>query len=162
MANEQDYQEKALYSWKISAQSQPQRGVWWYILAVIIGLAVLIYAISTANFLFAMMILLIAFIMVLRLYVKNENEDAHITDRGVRVGNTFYSWKQLKSFYIIYEPPAVKKMYLDFRNLRPRLSIEIEDSDPVELRQLMLRLLPENLEEDSESFGDTLERIFKL
>ncbi|KKU49315.1 MAG: hypothetical protein UX68_C0001G0063, partial [Parcubacteria group bacterium GW2011_GWA2_46_9] len=71
--------------------------------------------------------------------------------------------KDLKSFWIIYEPPEVKMLYFDFKNAwRPRLPIPLQDENPIEVRRLLLKYLEEDLSRESEPTSDALSRLLRL
>ena len=64
---------------------------------------------------------------------------------------------------MIYEPPEVKNLYIEFKNvLRPRLGIPLQNEKPLEIRDLLLKHLPENKEREHEPISDGLSRFFKL
>ena len=71
-------------------------------------------------------------------------------------------FKELKDFWIVYEPPFVKNLYIEHKNaLTPRIVVPIEDADPVEIRRALLDYLDENGRTE-EPLGDLLGRVFKL
>jgi len=150
------------FSWQIEERVKHDRGRLWYILAGSISLALLFYSILTANFLFAIMIILIVFIAIMREYFPSSALPFAITNKGILIARRLYNYKDLKSFYIIYEPPAIQKLYFEFKGIRPELSIELYDNDPIEIRDFLLRVLDEDLEKESQSMADSLERILKL
>lgn len=153
---------RAAFQWKISDKVRHERGKLWYLVMTGLGLALFVYAIFTANFLFALMIILVAFTVIVKDYIPVKELRIAITDRGIILGDTYTDYKDLKSFYIIYEPPQVKKLYFEFKGWRPDLSIDLMDIDPIAVREYLLLMLRENLEKEDETTMDVLERVMKL
>ena len=61
-----------LVSWEVDEYPQHERSRMWYILASVVGIGLIVYAVLTSNFLFAVIILMIAVIMVLSMFTKPE------------------------------------------------------------------------------------------
>lgn len=176
---------KILASWKFSEFIKPERTKAWYFWALLIVGGLFIWAIITFNFLFALVILMIVFILLLhnkrepqelefkitedglviaRSLNRNEGRQSNpvVNDKAI-VSQRFYSYKEIKSFYIIYEPPQVKTLYFQLKSsLRPRLSIPLETQNPLKIRKILLKYLEEDLEKDTEPLSDQLARILKL
>ncbi len=150
------------YEWAILSKPDHERGHWWYIIAGLLGVALVAYSIFTANFLFAVMIVLIAFIIILNDALPARTLQFALTDRGVVVGGKTYPYRAFTGFYIVYEPPRVSKVILELPGVRQDLSIDLNGMDPLELREFLLQVIPENLERETEPLADILERFFKL
>jgi hypothetical protein len=130
---------------------------------IIIGVFLLLFAIFTANFLFAMIIIIAAVILFLRHNEPAKNIIFTIYEDGIRVGNKFYEFKEIKDFYVIYEPPEVKSLYFEFKSvLQPRLQISLEDMNPIKVREILLDYLEEDLDQENEPLSDGLGRMLKL
>ena len=153
---------KVIYQWLIKSKVDHQRGMLWYIVMTSLAIALFVYSIFTANFLFAIMIILVIFIVILRDYMPTKDINFIITNRGLIVGEKFMAYKDISEFYIIYEPPTIKKLYFNPKGIRPEFSIELYDNNPIEIREYLLKVLREDLEKESESTSDFLERMFKL
>lgn len=156
-------QGRAFAAWTIPEYTQHERNRTWYWTAGIVAAVLLVYSVWTANFLFAVLILLTGII----LYVQHNERPAllmvQLRSDGVQVGEGNYSFKDLKSFWIIYEPPEVKTLYFDFSsNWLPRLPVPLQDEDPVAIRRFLVQYLPEDLSREGEPTSDALSRIFKL
>ena len=89
--------------------------------------------------------------------------DVHVTDQGVVVGDQYYNFNMVKDFSIIYEPPEVKLLYIDFNNAwQPLLVVPLEDVDPNAVRDSLLPYVFENLAREEEALTDMLRRLYKL
>jgi hypothetical protein len=155
---------QSLVNWNVHEYVKHQRNKSWYVLAVIAGLLLLLYAILTKNFLFAIIIIIVAFIIVL--HDKNEPDliKINITDEGVIVGKKFFDYDEIKNFAVVYKPKQeVKNVYFEFKAaLRQRLSIPLENTNPIQLREILLKYLPEDLDRTDLSLSESLSKIFKI
>ncbi len=150
------------FEWKIPEYIQPKRTKRWYILMLVLAIALIIYSIITANFLFALIVIIAIFIVFLRAYAQPQELKFKITDEGILVGGKFYEYNQMKNFYIIYSPPVVKKIFFSLKGLSPDLSIPLNDMNPLIIRKKLLGYIDEDLEREYQSIDDQLETILKL
>ncbi|MBI4414887.1 MAG: hypothetical protein HY566_01455, partial [Candidatus Kerfeldbacteria bacterium] len=75
----------------------------------------------------------------------------------------FYSYKDLATFWVVYEPPEVKRLFFTFKSsIRPHLAVPIEDQNPVAIRKTLQRYITEDLEREGEPATDALGRALKL
>jgi hypothetical protein len=129
-----------------------------------VGLGLLIYAISDANFLFALIVILFAFILFTHHRSDPISVSLKLYERGIQIGEKFYLFRELDSFAIIYEPPLVKKLYIRPKGawLHHDIAIQLYDVDPVVVRALLVPYVTEDLEKESESTSEVMARVFKL
>lgn len=154
---------KVLISWEFPEFIRYDKSARWYIFAAIIAALFLLYAVFTFNFLFAVIILMTVMIILMR--EKKEPRKIHfaITDMGIMVSRDFFPFRDIKNFSIIYEPPHVKVLYLEFKSkLRPRFSAPLEDENPNEIRKILKENIDEDLERTGESISDALGRWLKF
>lgn len=153
----------ALRNWVIAEYAQHERGRSWYIVAGLVALGLIVWAIYTVNFLFAVLVVLAAIILLVRHSEMPAQLMVSIFEDGIQVGEGFYPYQDLKSFWIIYEPPEVGSLYFDFKNSwRPRLPIPLEEENPIEVRRILLKYLEEDLNRESEPTSDALSRLLRL
>ncbi len=154
---------RVLFAWETWEFAPVERSTRWYVIAAALGLGMLVYALLTTNFVFALIIVMFAVIMLMRDLRQPARVQAAITTDGVVFNHEFYSFKDIKDFSVIYEPPDVNNLYLGFNGrLSPPMSITLEEVDPNEVRAQLLPFVFENLDRDSESLTDTLSRVYKL
>lgn len=159
---EQKYGE-TIISWKFPEFVKYQRGKLWYVIAGLIAGAVLLHAFITANFLFAVIVVLAAMLWVFQSRRNPEELELIIARKGIKVGNSFYQYNTFKNFWIIYNPPETKTLYLKFKNtIRPILSVELKDQNPLEIREILLQFLEEDLDKEDELPSDTWKKILKI
>ena len=97
-------------------------------------------------------IFLILSSLVLVLYSNKRPEISRITinQTGIAVGDNLYYYKDLKSFWIYYEPGNIKELSLESRRWYvPFIKVSIENNSPVAMRSLLINFLPEREHEHS-------------
>lgn len=153
-----------LADWNFPEYEKHERGLLWYLLMVLIGGGLLIYAIVDGNFLFALIILLVAII----LFTHHRTEPAilpfTVHEMGLQIGGKFYLYREIESFAVIYEPPLIKQLYIQPKSgvLRGEISIPLKNQNPVTIRKTLLDFIEEDLEREEESATDAAIRLFKL
>lgn len=158
-----DRATEPLLRWVIPEYTQHERGRNWYIVAGLIAGFFLVYAIATANFLFAVIVLLGLVTLFVRHQHAPMNLEVAIYQDGIAVGERHFEWKELKDFWIVFHPPEVKTLYISFQNgWRPRLPIPLEDTNPMKVRQELLVYLEEDLDREDEPTMDALSRLLKI
>lgn len=159
----QDHFGEEIFSWTVDEYERHERGPVWYAIAFIVGVALILYAMITQNFLFAVIIIMAGVIIGLSSLREPQKILFQMTTRGVLLGNEFSPYKDLKSFWIFYEPPHFKSLYIDYRNpVTPHLKVSLEDADPLEVRAALLEFLREELSQEEEPLSELLGRVLKL
>ncbi len=152
-----------LLHWETWEFPPVERSTRWYVIAGVVGFGMLIYAILTANFVFALIVLMFAAIMLLKDLKKPKRVQIAITSSGVVFDNEFHSYDDIKDFSMVYQPPEVSMLYVAFRHkLSPLLAISLEEMNPNEVREALLPFVFENLDREGERLTDVLTRVYKL
>jgi hypothetical protein len=152
----QTKQQKTL-SWETPEYLYTKKSPDWYWSLGIITLALFGVAVWQQNFLFAIMIIIGSFAIVLYAVRYPRTIKIVISIRGVEIDSRLYPYETLKSFWIFYHPGGVKELsVLSEKVFMPRIMVPLGDTDPVELRELLIEFLPEKAHE--ESLTDTIAR----
>ena len=158
-----DYGKK-IAGWKVAEYEKNQRGKGWYIIASIGAFLLLLYSFFSANFLFAVIIIVVAIVIIL-----NDGQDPAkiqiaMTDEGMVVGRKFYDYDDFKNFAIVYKPKQdIKNLYFVFKSsLKPRLSIPLEKTNPLVVRDNLLKYLDEDLDRTDRPLSEELAKMFRL
>lgn len=123
----------------------------------------LVYSIATSNFLFAIIIVLIVVVMILSAVREPKNIKFELGLTGVKVDTKNYNYNQFKNFAIVYQPPEVNSLYLEFKMpFRERLSVPMGEMNPNNVRTHLAKFIEEDLEREDETLSDILSRILKL
>lgn len=99
-----------------------------------------------------MAIFLLLAALVLTLYSNRQPEISKImiNKSGINIGDRVYYYKDLKSFWIHYNPSEVKELSLESRKwYTPYVKILIEKENPITLRSFLIKFLPEKEQENS-------------
>ena len=158
---EQDVGE-VLLGWETWEFPPQERSRLWYFMASLIGVGLIVYAVYTANYIFAIVILMMGVITLISQFRKPRRIEIFLTNLGIVVGSEFYAYDILKDFSIVYKPP-IKNLYLDFKSIwQPMISLSLEDINPNQVREVLLPYAFENLEREDENLTDVLRRLYKL
>lgn len=150
--------------WSFPEYEKPDRGPLWYAVVFAIGGGLLWYAVQDGNFLFALIILLFAFIIFTHHRQEPQEMSFTLYETGIQIGDRFFLFREIQAFALVFEPPVVKTLYIMPKRavLRREISIPLRDQNPVELRSLLLDYLDEDLDREEESASDIATRVFKL
>lgn len=150
-------------SWKFPEYNKYVKTKWWYIVAIIIGLGLLVYTIWNTNYLFAIIIILAALIVFIHDYRTPRTLDFKIKEGGITIGKVFYTYSDLNNFWIIYDPPEVKLLYFNFKSFfQPNFAVPLLDRNPIKAREILLNFLEEDLSKEDEETEEHLSRVLKI
>lgn len=118
----------------------------------------LILALITANFLFAIVIALASVAGYLFVGRPPRTMNIVVTTKGIAYGDRFFVWNQdAKRFWVLYDPPLAT-LNIATRSLTdPTLEIQLGDQDPFRVRDTLLQYLEEDPRAE-ESFADSISR----
>ncbi len=156
--------EDIFASWKIREDDNHEKSKKWFIGAGAVFVLLLTFAFYTANFSFAVILIITAIIIL----VKNSQDidlvDVYLSHKGIKLGRKFYDFDRLKNFSIIYKPDQGEKaLIFEFKNfLHPEMIIPLEDTNPLPVRENLLKYLDEDLEKDDIPLSEDLNKLLKL
>jgi hypothetical protein len=172
--------------WKTKERSGKKRDKKWYLIAGLVGLLMFVYAILTSNLIFAIIIIFAAVLIVLSDRAETQSFEVVLSDQGVQMGKEHYAYEQLEDFFIVYRPEEnIKNLYLHFKRFarpslpenepkgfswllwllnfsRSRLSIPLEDTNPLLIRKNLLKYLKENTERTDIPLSERLSNLFRF
>ncbi|MFA6587991.1 MAG: hypothetical protein WCT08_02885 [Patescibacteria group bacterium] len=156
-------QDQILLEWEFPSFEKHKRGIVWYLVMPVIFLALLIWTIIIKNFLFSIIIILIGIILGSKEFVQPQRVKFSIKESGIIIDDKFYRFREFDKFWIAYEPPEIKVLYLEFKTgLRTNYSIPLLDQNPLKVRTILQKYILEDLERESEDLTDRLARLFKF
>lgn len=133
----------------------------WLITVSLIAAGLLLWALFTKNIIFALLIGLSYFTIIVYGLKKPALVKLAITPKGVKINQTLYEFDNLKSFWIFYQPPRVKEISLRSKKIiMPYIKIPLGEQNPVEVRRILLKYLPEK--RHKESLVDNLARNLRF
>ena len=150
--------------WKVPEYDLYDKTRTWYLVITLVGAGLIIYSFFTSNFLFAVIVIIIAFILILRDAQLPDNLIVTITHEGFWIGRKLYEFDDIQNFSIVYKPRiGIKKLYLEFKNpLQHRLMLPIGDTNPLIIREILLKFISEDFERSDETVSEGLAKLFRL
>lgn len=150
--------------WEVDDFIKHPKSKRWYIIASIICLSLVAWAILDKNYLFALILIITSALIVFNDAEAPQKIKVELKYDGLFLGSTFYKFESISKFYILYKPKEkLKKLYFEFKNpLKHRLTISIDDENPIIIRNYLLQFLNEDLEKEDEPFSDAISKIFKI
>ncbi|OGF89435.1 hypothetical protein A3I27_01535 [Candidatus Giovannonibacteria bacterium RIFCSPLOWO2_02_FULL_43_11b] len=150
-----------LFSWEAEEFEHHEKGKDWFWAVGIVTFGFFALAIILQNYLFAIMVLIGGFAVALHGSKKPKIIHFAITSRGVTVDKVLYTYDNLKYFWINYDPPHIRDLYLiSNKTFQPQITIPLWNIDPNEIREHLLKFLEEK--EIEESLFDTIARFFRF
>lgn len=150
-----------LVEWEAEEYEHHEKPKEWYWAVGIVALGFLVLAVILKNFLFAILVILAWFTLIM--YAARRPKTLHfaVTSRGIKVADWIYPYQNLEHFWINYDPPHVRQLYLiSKKTFSPLISIPLGHADPNEIREHLLKFLEEK--EIEESLFDVIARFFRF
>jgi len=118
------------------------------VIALMAGAAALLF--YDRDTLLAVFLMLSSLVLVLYTNKKPDISKIRVSQAGVSIDDRMYYYRELKSFWIDYNPNGPKELSLEAKKWYfPHIKVSIERENPVELRSLMVNFVPERVHEQS-------------
>jgi len=146
-------------SWEAFFHNKPQkRSLNIFVSVLLIGaLGIFIFG----DPLTAIFLLLSSFVLIIYSNKKPEIRTVSVDRRGVLIGDVGFEYKDLKSFWIDYEPGEDKELSLELKKWYiPYIKVALEDQNPLELRAHLINFIPEK--EHEKSLADIISKKLGL
>jgi hypothetical protein len=154
---------RAAFSWIAPEYLQHPKSVRWWVIAGLFFLVAIVIEALVANW--TMLAATLAFGLVyayLHYFHPPRHTKINLSELGVKLGHKSIPYEDIEAFWIIYNPPHSKKLYLRLKDkLIPDLVIELEHQDPQAIRRYLEMHLVE-ITGMRESFTDLILRLLKL
>lgn len=154
----------SIHGWSYKEFEEHERGMMWYLIFAAALVIMAIYCFTTKNFLFLVIIVMFTLLEVMFKFKKPDYLDFSIYTTGIRLNDFFCFWSEIKEYYIIYDVErSVKKLYFIFnKSTTMSWCIELENQNPVEIRETLNKYIKENLDRKYEHFSDQISSMLKL
>lgn len=154
--------DRAVLVWKAPEYRHHEKSLLWYLIAVVILAALVVYGILTDGWTFSLALIVFAGTYYVSQRETPQIVDVKISEMGVKIGRHVFPFSYIKGFWIVYEPPFLNSLYLRMSSrVHPDICVSIETIDPSEVRTV-LHARTKELPIQHEPFADTLVRIFHL
>lgn len=159
---EKSVQEPAQFSWQTQEYDyHPKNADWFWFIAIITVAVFILSAFFFRNFLFMVLIALSGFTVMLYGARKPKTILFSITSRGIIAGKRLYLYNNVKSFWIHYDPPRKKELFLKSKGtFIPNVIIPLGETDPNAAREKLVKFIKEEPQE--ESLIDTFSDYFRF
>lgn len=143
-------------SWNTIEYLHQEKTADWYWIVGIVTISIAIVSIIMNNIIFAILIIVSAFILTLFASRKPQEIEIDIDNMGIRVGKTLYPYRNLDSFWVETRENNDRILIKSKKLFMPLIIAFIEETQvqPGDVRALLLKHLQE--EEHSEPFVEKL------
>lgn len=138
------------FSWNAPEYEYLQKQSDWYWSVGILSFGFAIVAYLLNNFLLGVFVILAGFTIMLYGAKRPKTVKFEINYKGLIIDNRLFSFDDLKSFWMHYDPPHKKELGVESKKtFMPRLIIPLQNQDPNEIRTFLLKFLEEEPYEES-------------
>ncbi len=152
--------QKPLFSWSAPEFATFEKTKWWYAVSIIAIVLLVGVSLWLKSVLGAILFILVGVLLFVFSTRKPLEHSVELLDSGIVVDGQMYPYANIASFWIFYEPNFQELSLRMQRTFTPVVRVQLAEIDPVEVRELLLRFLPE-IEED-EPLIDILARRLKI
>lgn len=136
--------------WEAPEFEKYEKGAGWFIVLGIFALIIFTIVLLMKNFIFAILIILAVFTIFIYALKEPRLVTFKISGKGITIDTKIYSYDELKSFWIFYEPPQIKELSLKSKKLlMPLIKIPLEEQNPTLIRGALIKFIPEQKQEQS-------------
>lgn len=154
--------EKPLLKWNAPEYVYHEKSLLWFVVAAILVFLVILYDLLNSGWSFSLAIIVFAGAYYVFYRTKPAVIEVKISKIGIKIGRYTFPYNHLRYFWIVYDPPFLKRLYLRvISRLHPDIFISLEEVDVSEVRRILSNYL-EELKGRHEPFSDTLVRLFRL
>lgn len=138
------------------------KGPAWFMVAGILVLLLVLYAVMTHSWTMAVAFIVLAGVYAITHHHEPGNIEIKVTSLGIEAGKRKIPYNQIKAFWIVYDPPSIKILkLLTTDKFMSEVTIQLDGQFPGPLREYLLKQIPE-YEGKSESLVDVIIRMAKL
>lgn len=134
---------EAQISWHAPTHIHRERKNDWYWAVGIVTLAIAAVCFMFGQMITGLFVVIAVITLVLHASRPPETIYHEINDRGIVHGDVFYAFTNLESFWIPHDPSEKKILLKSRRMFSPLLVIHIEETDPEEVRKVLLKYITE-------------------
>jgi hypothetical protein len=155
-------QNRLVLEWKAPEFIRPPKTPTWFMVAGILMLMLVAYALYTGSATMAIVFIVLAGVYYLTHSQQPRIISVKITQLGIYVEDQFYPYNMINAFWVVYHPPFVRTLNLRMGGKSgARLVVQLDDQNPVEVRTLLAKEVPE-VEGQQETLTDILIRLLRL
>lgn len=151
-------QRRFFLEWQTEEFSYYEKSKTWFIFGGFLFFLVVGYFVIEKQITTSLTFLLLGLTIYIFSLKKPRNIKCRIENYQITADTSSYSYRDIESFWIFYEPPDFKVISLKLKKpYLPLIQIPLGDEDPIRIRKILLEFLHE--EEQEESFSDRMARF---
>lgn len=143
------------YEWTAPEFARAQRSGVWYMVTGGIWLILLAYTLYTGQWVGVAVVIMIGIVLYLLGRVAPRNFIHRLATAGIGVGEKFYPYGQLRSFWIANTPSGQTLNLVSSKKFSLAITLQLVGADVEKVRDILLEFLPE----ESGRGEDTVDRI---
>jgi len=148
-------------SWTASEYIDHSRGASWYLLLIIISIALAAGIYFLIHDVFAaIVILILGFIVAVAAQRKPDQVDYELDNTGLKAGNKEYPYSHFRSFAIMHEGQLSSLVFMPLKRFVPPLSIYFDEDEEDAITSIVGEHLP--MEQRSPDRIDSLTRRLRF
>lgn len=148
-------------NWVTTDRLNYHRSKVWYVSFCIFFLTFIVLSFIYGAWTFSLVLLALSLAYGFANFKKPKLLEVSLGESKIVIGNKEYKYSQIKSFWLIDEPPY-NTLFLNIpKNITSPISVEIEDQNPEVIRQFLVRKVAET-QGKTAGFIDVLLRLLKL
>jgi len=131
-------------SWKALEYKRKEKTADWYWAVILIALAIVVISFITQNALFAILIIISTIILLSFSVIAPKTVDISMNQKGIAVGKEMYPFATLESFWVeSMDKDNQKILFKSKKLIMPLVSIPLEEHHQRDVREFLLKYLPE-------------------
>ncbi len=148
--------------WNAPEHTVHRRGKLWKVIVIGLLIAAMVTTLVHQAWTFALTIVAFTFVYYLLNREHPKEVEISLSDIGIKVGRRKYPFSRVKSFWLVYEPPYTKTLYVKMEGeLVVNIAIQLKDQDPSEVREFLIEKVPES-EGQREPLTDIFSKLLKI
>lgn len=137
-------------SWHALEYPHSHRRPEWFLTLAVVTIALVITALVFRNYFFAFFLAVAGALIGWFAMRAPKFISFAITNEGVMIDRRFHEFKELKSFWIFYDPPLFDEIsIISKKTIMPRIVIPLGGTPQEKVRGILRRFLPEEKQEES-------------
>jgi hypothetical protein len=154
--------DREVFGWDAPEFIKHEKTGLWFLIAGCFALLLVVYALYTNSWTFAVAILILSGVYFLYHHVEPNRVHISISETGIKIGENSFPYMDFAAFWIIYKPPFVKNLHLRLKKkFLGEMTIQLENENPVQIREFLTGKITE-LSGRDETMSELLIRTFKL
>lgn len=155
--------DEVVLGWHAREWMDHEKGSMWWTVAGILVVLVVVISLIYGSWTTAVVFALLAGTYYLLAHERAEVVEVSVTELGVRFGEKFWQYANIKEFWLVYDPPRVTTLHLEIREgkFKKEIVIQMEDVNPLDVRDALSQQIPE-AEGMEEGALDQMARVLKI